>query len=105
MPATAQLPLRYFTPDGWAAVALAVLSRLLYRRGGQLTKPARNPYATALRHLVRLGGPAELIDRLLVSALIEARSCERFEILSRVCTDPALAKLYKALWSSEHGHY
>ena len=37
-----------------------------------------------LRALVRRGkGPEELMDRLMISALIEARSCERFEVLSR----------------------
>jgi len=40
-----------------------------------------------------------------VSALIEARSCERFEILSRVCQDLELAHFYRSLWGSEFGHY
>jgi tRNA-(ms[2]io[6]A)-hydroxylase len=47
----------------------------------------------------------ELVDRLLTSALIELRSCERFEILGRKCPDPILKKLYRSLWASEHGHY
>ena len=103
-------------PENWVQVMtavardeidhLAIVSRLLSRRGGTLTKHHRNAYATGLRDLVRLGrGPEDLMDRLMVSALIEARSCERFEILSRVCDDPELAKLYRELWQSEHGHY
>src|SRR5205823_5705193 len=48
-------------------------------------------------------------DRVLVSALIEVRSCERFSVLARVAVadggDPELASLYKALFSSEMGHY
>jgi tRNA-(ms[2]io[6]A)-hydroxylase len=85
---------------------LAVVCKILARRGGRLTKSHHNAYASALRDLVRAGrGPEELLDRLIVAALIEARSCERFEILSRVCPDPELAKLYRELWSSEHGHY
>ena len=85
---------------------LAVVSRLLARRGGRLTKYHRNPYAQALRELVRRGtGVSELLDRLMVSALIEARSCERFEVLSRNCGDAELAKLYSELWASENGHY
>jgi tRNA 2-(methylsulfanyl)-N6-isopentenyladenosine37 hydroxylase len=84
---------------------LAAVTRLLYRRGGRMTRHHRNSYAHDLRKLVRLGGPGELIDRLLVSALIEARSCERFEILSRMCGDAPLARLYRGLWHSEHGHY
>lgn len=85
---------------------LAVVTRLLARRGGRLSRYHRNPYATELRKLVRLGeGPDELTDRLMISALIEARSCERFELLSRECDDRELAKLYAGLWASENGHY
>lgn len=85
---------------------LAIVTRLLARRGGALTKHHRNTYANALRVHVRAGqGPREIMDRLMVSALIEARSCERFEILSRNCDDRELAKLYAGLWASENGHY
>jgi tRNA-(ms[2]io[6]A)-hydroxylase len=102
-------------PENWVvamtAVAkdevehLALVVRLLSRRGGTLTKSHRNDYAAALRGLIRGGGEPETIDRLMVSALIEARSCERFEILARVCTDAKLAKVYSGLWASEKGHY
>ena len=85
---------------------LGIVTRLLARRGGRLTKHHRNPYASDLRKLVRRGlGPQELMDRLMISALIEARSCERFEILSRRCADGELKRLYSDLWASEHGHY
>jgi tRNA-(ms[2]io[6]A)-hydroxylase len=85
---------------------LAVVCRVLARRGGRLTKQHSNPYASALRQLVRKGeGRDELVDRLIVSALIEARSCERFRLLADVCDDAELAKLYRGLWASEHGHY
>lgn len=102
-------------PENWVvamtAVAkdevehLALVVRLLARRGGTLTKSHRNDYARALRAEIRSGGEPETIDRLMVSALIEARSCERFEILSRTCPEEALAKVYRALWASEKGHY
>jgi tRNA-(ms[2]io[6]A)-hydroxylase len=104
-------------PENWVtamtAVArdevehLAVVTRLLARRGGKLTKSHANPYASELHKLVRKGlGPEELIDRLMISALIEARSCERFDLLGRACKDDAeLRKLYRGLWASEHGHY
>jgi tRNA 2-(methylsulfanyl)-N6-isopentenyladenosine37 hydroxylase len=84
-----------------------VVCRLLARRGGRLTKQHSNPYANALRTLVRMGaGPAELVDRLIVSALIEARSCERFKLLAEASPkDAELTKLYRGLWASEHGHY
>ena len=85
---------------------LGIVSRLLEKRGGKMTKNHDTPYAQGLRKLVRLGqADRELVDRLMISALIEARSCERFEILSRKCVDAELRKLYKALWASEHGHF
>jgi tRNA-(ms[2]io[6]A)-hydroxylase len=104
-------------PENWVAAMtavardevehLAVVTRLLARRGGKLTKQHSNPYASALRALVRQGGgPGELVDRLMVSALIEARSCERFKLLGEACAEDAeLRKLYRGLWASEHGHY
>jgi tRNA-(ms[2]io[6]A)-hydroxylase len=103
-------------PENWVAALtaiardevehLALVCRFLARRGGRLTKQHSNPYASQLRQLVRSGtGPAELVDRLLVSALIEARSCERFKLLGDACEDAELAKLYRGLWTSEHGHY
>lgn len=103
-------------PENWVAAMtavardevehLAVVSRLLARRGGRLTKSHSNPYANALHQLVRKGrGTEELADRLMVSSLIEARSCERFRLLGECCEDVELAKLYRALWASEHGHY
>ena len=72
-------------PENWVAAMtaiardevehLALVTRILSRRGGRLTKQHRNPYANELRMLVRKGrGSEELVDRLLVSALIEARS-------------------------------
>lgn len=85
---------------------LAVVTRILARRGGRLKKRHRCGYAADLRGLVRLGhGPHELMDRLMISALIEARSCERFAILADACTDRELAKLYRGLYASEAGHY
>lgn len=103
-------------PENWVAAMtavardevehLAVVSRLLARRGGKLTKSHSNPYASALHKLVRKGlGTDELVDRLMISSLIEARSCERFKLLAEACPDAELAKLYKGLWASEHGHY
>ena len=108
-------------PENWVAAMtavardevehLAVVSRLLARRGGRLSRQHRNDYASRLRGLVRMGtGPGELVDRLMISALIEARSCERFKLLADACGataggDKELAKLYRGLWASEHGHY
>src|SRR5271156_2460140 len=80
-------------PENWVAAMtaiardevehLAIVTRLLARRGGRLSRKHGNPYASELRMLVRKGeGPCELVDRLMVSALIEARSCERFKLLA-----------------------
>ena len=84
---------------------LATVTRLLARRGGRLSKMHQNPYAAALRRLVRLGGSGELVDRLMVCALIEARSCERFDVLAGHVEDDELARLYRRLGASERGHY
>jgi tRNA-(ms[2]io[6]A)-hydroxylase len=101
-------------PQTLAAIAsdeaahLSGVVRLLTDRGGRLERAHRNDYARDLRRHVRKGrGPEELLDRLLVSALIELRSCERFEVLAHHCKDrdPVLARFYQRLWSSEFGHY
>jgi len=101
--------------DAMTAVArdetahLAHVIRLLSRKGGKLARTHKNPYANALRLLVRKGDTNEIIDRLFVSALIELRSCERFAILARTADGPAqdadLASFYGALCASEMGHY
>lgn len=81
----------------------AVASRLA-DRGGELPRRFSNPYASDLRDLVRKGqGPDETADLLLVSALIECRSCERFAHLA--ATDHDLAGFFGSLMASELGHH
>jgi tRNA-(ms[2]io[6]A)-hydroxylase len=87
------------------AAHLAQVTRLVVRRGGRLHRVHKNPYANALRLLVRKGQAAEALDRLFVSALIEARSCERFAVLAEAAEDEELAAFYRALFTSEFGHY
>ena len=85
---------------------LALVVKILGRRGGVLGRVHANPYAAALHALVRRGrGADELVDRLLVCALIEARSCERFERLAEVAEDEELRRLYRGLLASERGHF
>ncbi len=84
---------------------LAQVVRLLKRRGGRLERTHKNPYANALRLLVRKGEKYETVDRLLISALIELRSCERFGVLAAASEDVELSAFYQALYSSELGHY
>ncbi len=101
--------------DGWVetmtAVArdeanhLAQVVRILLARGGRMERHHKNPYANALRQLVRKGEPTELLDRLLVAAMIEVRSCERFAVLAQAAEDSELAGFYRSLYASEFGHY
>jgi tRNA-(ms[2]io[6]A)-hydroxylase len=85
---------------------LHAVARLLQRRGGALSRGHKNPYAAALHARIRMGrGPDEVVDRLLVSALIEARSCERFGVLREAAKDKDFSELYGGLWSSEKGHF
>ena len=84
---------------------LAQVTRILLGRGARLDRFHKSPYANALRQLVRKGAPVELLDRLLVAALIEIRSCERFFVLSCAAADAELAGFYRMLYSSELGHY
>lgn len=87
------------------AAHLAQVTRILTRRGGRLCRIHKNPYANALRAMVRKGEIGDTLDRLLVSALIELRSCERFSVLAATSQDAELAAFYNALYSSELGHY
>ena len=101
--------------DGWVEAMtgvardevghLAQVVRILSSKGGRLDRFHKNPYANSLRQLVRKGHPAEVLDRLLVAALIEIRSCERFSVLAAASTDGELASFYGSLFSSELGHY
>jgi tRNA-(ms[2]io[6]A)-hydroxylase len=88
------------------AAHLAQVTRILMKRGGRMERGHTNPYAKALRLLVRTGGQGEVLDRLLVSGLIEVRSCERFAVLAAASeNDDELAAFYRALCSSEMGHF
>lgn len=89
------------------AAHLAQVTRVLIKRGGRLVRSHKAAYPRDLRARVRNGGSDELLDRLCVSALIEARSCERFAVLAEAAAEnePELAKFYHALFASEMGHY
>lgn len=63
------------------------------------------PYGMALRALVRRDEPERLVDMLLVSALIEARSCERFRLLAEGVGDTELASFYESLLACEARHH
>lgn len=83
---------------------LSLVHRELTRRGGELSRAHRNSYAAGLRRHVRAGdGAWDLVDRLLVSAIIELRSYERFVALA--AADHGLSPLYAGLRDSEAGHH
>ena len=79
----------------------------LRKRGFQLGRPRKDEYVVQLLAHVRKGGPRErqLLDQLLVSALIEARSCERFKLLWQHIADAELSKFYYELMVSEAAHF
>ncbi len=76
-------------------------------RGFGLGPPRRDEYVVALAKLVRKGGTRDqdLAEKLLMNAMIEARSCERFKILWKNIPDEGLRDFYYELMVSEAGHY
>lgn len=76
-------------------------------RGGTLGKYRKDEYVIALMKFFPKGGDRtqNLVHRLLYAALIEARSCERFRLLSEELADKDLAEFYRKLMVSEAGHY
>lgn len=62
-------------------------------------------YGRQLNDLVRKFEPDRAIDRLLVAGLIEARSCERFDLLRKNVKDKELADFYDSLFESEARHH
>jgi tRNA-(ms[2]io[6]A)-hydroxylase len=78
---------------------------LLARRGIRFRRLAPSNYGRQLNDLVRKFEPDRAIDRLLVAGLIEARSCERFDLLRRHVKDPELAAFYDSLFESEARHH
>ncbi len=78
--------------------------KIIKRRGIALRPLTSSRYAMGLRKIVRRTGPGMMIDILLVSAFIEARSCERFGALAPHLDDE-LSKFYSGLLKSEMRHY
>lgn len=79
----------------------------LNKRNYSLGHKRSDQYVLELAKLERKGGKIErqLMDKLLINALIEARSCERFRLLSLNISDDSLKKFYHELMISEAGHY
>ncbi len=79
----------------------------LTERGFVLGRERKDEYVNLLYEFQRKGTSREihLIDRLLFGAMIEARSCERFKVLSENISDADLQQFYKMLMISEANHY
>lgn len=79
----------------------------LKKRGLKLGRERRDPYVAELSAHIQTGGNREqqLVDRMLFSAMIEARSCERFRLLSENISDEGLRTFYRDLMASEAEHY
>ena len=79
----------------------------LHKRNLKLGMQRKDEYANALLSFCQTGGNEEgrLLDQLLLMAMIEARSCERFKRLSEGLEDEYLRKFYRRFMESEAGHY
>ncbi|MFY8097997.1 MAG: tRNA-(ms[2]io[6]A)-hydroxylase [Flavobacterium sp.] len=82
---------------------------LIKERGLEFERERKDDYVNELARYMKdhLDGSREagLIERLLFAAMIEARSCERFKVLSENIKDEKLAQFYRDLMESEAGHY
>lgn len=80
---------------------------LILERGQTLGRDRKDEYVLELIKFFPKGGSrtTQLVHRLLYAALIEARSCERFRLLSEDLEDKKLAEFYRKLMISEAGHY
>ncbi len=84
-----------------------MVHEIIKERGFTLGRERKDSYVNELYKFMNKGGNRQqaLVDRLLFSAMIEARSCERFKLLSQEIKDPKLSKFYHDLMISEAGHY
>ncbi|PPL00624.1 tRNA-(ms[2]io[6]A)-hydroxylase [Parapedobacter indicus] len=80
---------------------------IIKQRGYTLGRERKDDYVNQLMKFMKKDGSRNtaFVDRLLFAAMIEARSCERFRVLSQNINDPELAKFYYDLMVSEASHY
>ncbi len=77
----------------------------LHRRGQRFVRQVPSAYAGRLLAAVRPREPDRLLDTLLCFSLIEARSCERMQLLAEAVPDEELVTLYRGLLASEARHH
>ena len=84
-----------------------MVHQLILERGWVLGRERKDEYVRDLRSFFPRGGSRmdQLVNQLLYAALIEARSCERFRLLSESIAEKALQKFYRKLMISEARHY
>lgn len=79
----------------------------ILKRGLKLGVERKDPYIHDLLSFLKKGGNQEqrFVERMLFGAMVEARSCERFKLLSEKISDPELRVFYRDLMESEARHY
>ena len=79
----------------------------IIERGWVMGRDRKDEYVIKITQFFPKGGSrtTQLVHRLLYAALIEARSCERFRLLSEELEDKTLAEFYRSLMASEANHY
>ena len=86
-----------------------MVHEIIKKRGLTLSRERKDPYVGELAQYMKKSNTGTrvsgLVERLLFSAMIEARSCERFKVLSENIKDAELSKFYWELMESEAGHY
>jgi tRNA 2-(methylsulfanyl)-N6-isopentenyladenosine37 hydroxylase len=103
-PEVPQLPMAMARMASEESAHLCRVLALMAERGLCLGPDLGDPYAQGLQALVRHGRDERRLDRLLVAAIIEARSCERLALLGEALPDPELRAFYRDLALSEDGH-
>jgi tRNA 2-(methylsulfanyl)-N6-isopentenyladenosine37 hydroxylase len=80
---------------------------LLKKRSIRFGQAFPSPWVSGLMRAIRSGHKHQAIDHLICCALVEGRSCEKFQILATdlEVTDPELARFYGSLVESEGNHY
>jgi tRNA-(ms[2]io[6]A)-hydroxylase len=86
-----------------------MVHEIIKKRGLKLARERKDHYVGELVQYMKRSNDGTrasgLVERLLFSAMIEARSCERFKVLSENIEDQELSKFYRELMESEAGHY
>ncbi|MCA1764410.1 MAG: tRNA-(ms[2]io[6]A)-hydroxylase [Flavobacteriales bacterium] len=85
----------------------ALVHEKIKERGYKLGFDRKDPYVKDLAGFIKKGGDRtqQLVEALLMAGMIEARSCERFRVLSEEIADEDLRSFYRGLMASEARHY